>query len=664
MVLICIAAMLFIVLNVTKVKNESISLKNDYLVQINISNNIESAVNDMILFMKEYELKNDEESLNAVKEKLQFVKNAINEAYLLTDSSSKLNEFRTKLETIDVRVNEYEALFEMELQRREAIEKAKAESEISRVKLIENCNEYMEMTNQYIASMQGQINSVIENQTNIIYYMGEVKYSISNIKAANYEFAVTNDVTKINELYNYYNQLETTVFAISGIEKDQEKLQIFNNIKTGVLEYSKTIKEITDSWISLKKVTDERMTKADDVVAFVQQTAEDGLEITGQTATNTSHSVSELLYICIFSFIFAIGASFTVNIIVLKNIKTSLKDNVDLLNKMKTGDMTSRIKKNSNDELGIMAEALNEVADEISSVVRDIKKTAQQVTNGAEEVMNTSLKVSEGSSSQASSITELNASMSDISVQTKNNVESSEKANNLVNECKLEVKKNNNEMTDMVKSMEDINLASTSILKIIKVIDSISFQTKILSLNAAIEAARAGQYGKGFSVVASEVRNLASKTAEAAKETNELIMLAIKAINNGTELAKKMENSLKEIENKTEDAAMLMDDIALLSTKQSFALEQINQGISMVSHVVQNNNIIAEHSASESKKLTTHAINLNESVSKFFISDDETPDKITLIHVEEKDKKTGIFKRVLESVKKQAKKMLLVVRRK
>lgn len=297
---------------------------------------------------------------------------------------------------------------------------------------------------------------------------------------------------------------------------------------------------------------------------------------------------------------------------------SAIKTQANIAQRLATGDMTVEVTPRS--ERDILGKALKKLAEDQNRTLSNVKESTMQVTAGAEQVAMASQNLAQGATEQASALEEVSVSVDDIAQRTKLNAAEASKANDLVHTVKKTAVFGNNQMKDMKEAMNDINRTSENISKIIKVIDDIAFQTNILALNAAVEAARAGAHGKGFSVVAEEVRNLAGKCASAAGETAEMIEDTIRKVQNGTQLANETEKSLDEIVNQINQIVDLIDSIATASNNQATAVSQIDQALGQVSQVVQTNSATSEECAAASDELSSQAASLRKLMANFRLS--------------------------------------------
>lgn len=279
------------------------------------------------------------------------------------------------------------------------------------------------------------------------------------------------------------------------------------------------------------------------------------------------------------------------------------------------GDLTVDVKINSEkDVLGI---ALNSILEKNNLILSQIFDASRQVVTGASQISDASIHLSEGACHQASSLQELTATIDEVKGQINLSTDNADKAKTCANGVKDGAIDGNRHMEEMLKAMDEINVSSSNISKVIKAIEDIAFQTNILSLNAAVEAARAGQYGKGFAVVAEEVRNLAARSAEAAKETTDMIENSIQRAEYGTKIAKTTANAFNEIVGGIEQVAGLVGEIADASAGQSSSISQINNGIVQVSGVVQANSAASEECAAAIEELYKQSETLKDMVQTF-----------------------------------------------
>jgi methyl-accepting chemotaxis protein len=299
------------------------------------------------------------------------------------------------------------------------------------------------------------------------------------------------------------------------------------------------------------------------------------------------------------------------------NLKTYISEISNVLNQMSDGNLDIIVDKEFKGDFIEIKNSLNNILAVFNDVLNKMKEAALQVYAGSKQIADSSQMLSQSTTEQASSVEELTAVMNGIAEQTERNALNAKEASELTTEVKEDAVDGNEQMKEMLRSMDEISSASTNISKIIKVIDEIAFQTNILALNAAVEAARAGQHGKGFAVVAEEVRNLAGRSAESAKETAVLIERTVKKTESGMSIAKVTAEALSKIVNGVSKVTDIVSEIATSSNDQATGISQVNQGVLQISQVVQTNSATSQQSAASSQELTSQADTLNGMVSRF-----------------------------------------------
>lgn len=251
----------------------------------------------------------------------------------------------------------------------------------------------------------------------------------------------------------------------------------------------------------------------------------------------------------------------------------------------------------------------------IRRVSNSLDDTSAQVTSASSQVSGASQSLAEGASEQAASLEETSASIEELASMTKRNAESAEQTKDLSTQTRLAADTCAADMQAMNAAMDEIKTSSSDISKIIKTIDEIAFQTNILALNAAVEAARAGEAGMGFAVVAEEVRNLAQRSAQSAKETAEKIEVAISKSEHGVRISGKVGESLTLIVEKARKVDALIAEIATASHEQSQGINQVNTTVSQMDKVTQSNASNAEETAAAAEELSAQAVAMQDAVA-------------------------------------------------
>ena len=290
-----------------------------------------------------------------------------------------------------------------------------------------------------------------------------------------------------------------------------------------------------------------------------------------------------------------------------------------LLRRLASGDLTITSEEIT-DYMGDFAsikESMQVILTSFNHTISDIYTAAVQVDVGADQVSSGAQALSQGATEQASAVEQLSATITDVSNHVNGNAQRAVQASKMSDEAGEGVVESNKSMEHLMSAMEEINRTTGEIEKIIKTIEDIAFQTNILALNAAVEAARAGAAGKGFSVVADEVRSLAAKSAEASQNSSALIEASIAAVNNGVKIATLTAQKLGGAVSSAQEVSGMVVNIADASIQQAQSIEQLTDNINQISAVVQTNSATAEESAAASQELSGQSAELKNLVEQF-----------------------------------------------
>ena len=386
---------------------------------------------------------------------------------------------------------------------------------------------------------------------------------------------------------------------------EQQKNEVLELVRAGNLNDASTF--------VLKKITSAQVAYLDGASAFANSQSDQLLK-EGAGIIASGSSAIEMTWI--FSTI-AVAAAILLGFMLTRSIVRPLNEAVAIAGKVAAGDLSSHIEAKGKDETAVLMRALQAMNDNLLTIVSDVRAGSDTIAVASNQISSGNIDLSSRTEQQASSLEETASAMEQMTATVKHNAENAREANHLVASTSDVAKEGGAVMAQVIEKMEAITLSSKKIVDIISVIDSIAFQTNILSLNAAVEAARAGEQGRGFAVVATEVRNLAQRSASAAKEIKVLIEDSVAKVDEGSRLVTHAGSTIGEVVNSVKGVADIMSEITIASSEQSSGISEINLAITQMEAVTQQNAALVQEASAASQALQEQADRLAQSMSVF-----------------------------------------------
>ena len=284
------------------------------------------------------------------------------------------------------------------------------------------------------------------------------------------------------------------------------------------------------------------------------------------------------------------------------------------------GDLTGRLNDAFAPEYEQLRTDFNDALENLTRAMRNIAQQTSEMHSETAEIVKAADDMSQRTERQAMTLQDTAASLDELTTNIAQTADGAARANQVVTEARARAEQSGSVVDEAETAMAEISSSSKEIMKVISVIDDISFQTNLLALNAGVEAARAGEAGRGFAVVATEVRALAQRCANAAAEINQLITVSGQHVSRGVELVGVTGETLKKIVSSISEISDYIAEIAQAGKEQSIGLNQVNSAVNQIDHVTQQNAAMFEETTSASHQLAQRATNLTETIGHFRVA--------------------------------------------
>jgi methyl-accepting chemotaxis protein len=296
-----------------------------------------------------------------------------------------------------------------------------------------------------------------------------------------------------------------------------------------------------------------------------------------------------------------------------------IDDFVEALSRLAAGDLTRGVTSNHAGRFGEMKRALDEALSRLSASLSAVRVACEQSVSAAREIAEGADDLSGRTESQAASLEETTATTEELAASVKASAQSAGTARQLAEEAVRVAMEGGATVGSVIEAIDRIEVASRRIAEITAVIDDIAFQTNLLALNAAVEAARAGDAGAGFAVVAAEVRTLAQRSAEAARDISGLIARSKDEVAGGVRLARTAGEALDRIVEASRSVGQRVADISAVTTEQAHGIDQMSEAVAGLDGMTQQNAALAEQSAATASALRQQMTALQASIDAFRI---------------------------------------------
>ena len=485
-----------------------------------------------------------------------------------------------------------------------------------------------------MSAMKEVSNEITSNWLPSVEVVNQMNTGTSDFRIKEYKHVLNTDTAAMaaieKEMADIFTEFEKNHQAYVKLISSDEERKIYESFKADWLKYLQIHEEV----LKLSRANENEKARellqgesrklfddsSNELLKLIALNHNGAVEASAMAETAFSSARTTMLVTTLLAILFAVVSAW----MIIRAIQQPLLYAKHAAERVASGDLSVPIESDSNNEIGQVLAALQTMQQSLIKIVSEVSSGAETIASASSQIASGNLDLSSRTEQQASSLEETASSMEELTSTVKHNGDNARQANQLAVSATEVATRGGQVVAQVVDTMGRINDSSKKIVDIISVIDGIAFQTNILALNAAVEAARAGEQGRGFAVVASEVRNLAQRSASAAKEIKTLIGDSVESVEAGTKLVDQAGTTMDDVVASISRVTDIMGELTAAGREQEAGITQINQAITEMDNVTQQNAALVEEAAAAAGSLQDQASNLVQVVSRFKLNQHDT----------------------------------------